>query len=203
MSSPAAAAAPAAPAAGAGFSKAAFATALAKLKYTDKQTITVLTELARQQCAYAGDVVKVLVGRLKQLPRDDHRLPLLYLIDSICQNLGKKGIPYPKLMQQHLEEMFADTVPGCSVKVRSVEQLLESRARRIQIVPWLFAFFLAHAFPAVSLSFSLSLSLLRPLGAFVFSFVEVLCIVCMQPGVRIMFSILPLLMRSRESSKLI
>ena len=99
-----------------------FAAKVAQLVHTDKRTITSLTILADEHRDKASEVVGVLTRRMQQLPSGDHRLPLFYLIDSICQNLGKKGADYPKRIQLHLKPMFEATVKHCSIKVKYVRR---------------------------------------------------------------------------------
>ena len=96
----------------------AFATKLESLKSTDKQTITSLTILADEHRDRADEVVEILKRRMQQLPSGDHRLPLMYLIDSICQNLGKKGAEYPRKMQPHIKPMLQHMLRHCSLKVK-------------------------------------------------------------------------------------
>jgi hypothetical protein len=99
-----------------------FARKVAALTHTDKRSITALTIVADEHRERASEVVAVIHRRLQQLPSGDHRLPLLYLVDSISQNLGKKGADYPKRFQQLLKQMFESTVKHCSLKVKSVEE---------------------------------------------------------------------------------
>jgi len=95
-----------------------FAKKVAALTHADKRSITALTIVADERRERAAEVVAVVLRRLQQLPSGDHRLPLLYLVDSICQNLGKKGADYPKRFQLHLKSVFEQTVKHCSLKVK-------------------------------------------------------------------------------------
>lgn len=96
----------------------AFASKLEQLKGTDKQSITSLTILADEHRDRADEVVELLKRRMQQLPSGDYRLPLMYLIDSICQNLGKKGAEYPRKLQPHIKPMLHHMLKHCSASVK-------------------------------------------------------------------------------------
>lgn len=98
-----------------------FATELRGLKCTEKAQITALTRLADEYGqANCSDVVDLISSHMQRLPSGDCRLPLMYLVDSICQNLGKKVTEYPKRMRAHVKPMLQSMFKHCSLRVKYV-----------------------------------------------------------------------------------
>jgi len=75
---------------------------LSTLSFNNKIVINTLTEIAKEEVKHAEVVTRVIEERLKKV-KPDGMLPLMYLIDSICKNIGG---PYNELFQQNLVSNF-------------------------------------------------------------------------------------------------
>jgi len=76
---------------------------LSTLSFNNKIVINTLTEIAKEEVKHAEVVTRVIEERLKKV-KPDGMLPLMYLIDSICKNIGG---PYNELFQQNLVSNFS------------------------------------------------------------------------------------------------
>ena len=97
----------------------AYSQRLQSLLTTDRSAINSLTILADEHRDKMTEVVRCIEDRLRAIDTGDARLPILYLIDSLCQNLGRKGVRYPKLFDPIIGKIMASTVKRASTKVRS------------------------------------------------------------------------------------
>ena len=87
---------------------------LCTLTFNNKIVINTLTELAKEEVKHAEVVTRVIEDRLKRV-KPDGLLPLMYLIDSICKNIGG---PYNELFQQNLVSNFSYVFQNVNEKVR-------------------------------------------------------------------------------------
>lgn len=90
---------------------------LSTLTFNNKIVINTLTEIAKEEVKYAEVVTIVIEDRLKRV-KSDGMLPLMYLIDSICKNIGG---PYNELFQQNLVSNFSYVFQASNEKVCFVE----------------------------------------------------------------------------------
>lgn len=107
----------------------AYSARLATLNSTDRGLISSLTQLAEEHRTSSGEVVKAIETRFPQLASGDHRLPLIYLIDSLLQNLGRKGFDYPKRFDRVILPMLTSTMKRASKKVQSVDEQRKENTR--------------------------------------------------------------------------
>merc|ERR1711976_909029 len=89
---------------------------LCTLTFNNKIVINTLTEIAKEEVQHAEVVTKVIEERLKRV-KSDGMLPIMYLIDSICKNIGG---PYNELFQQNLVSNFSYVFQACNEKVRAL-----------------------------------------------------------------------------------
>ena len=89
---------------------------LSTLTFNNKIVINTLTEIAKEEVKYAEVVTIVIEDRLKRV-KPDGMLPLMYLIDSICKNIGA---PYNELFQQNLVSNFSHVFQASNEKVKFV-----------------------------------------------------------------------------------
>jgi len=87
---------------------------LAKLTGNDKNVINALTELANVNKPRAPEIVAAIEKVIKQIPKDRH-LSHIYLLDSICKNLGE---PYSSLFEHHIVQTFTHIFKFANEKVR-------------------------------------------------------------------------------------
>lgn len=87
---------------------------LSTLTFNNKIVINTLTEIAKEEVKHAQVVTRVIEERLKRV-KPDSLLPIMYLIDSICKNIGG---PYNELFQQNLVSNFSYVFQACNEKVR-------------------------------------------------------------------------------------
>ena len=88
---------------------------LSTLTFNNKIVINTLTEIAKEEVKHAQVVTRVIEERLKKV-KPDGMLPIMYLIDSICKNIGG---PYNELFQQNLVSNFSYVFQACNEKVRN------------------------------------------------------------------------------------
>ena len=86
---------------------------LSTLSFNNKIVINTLTEIAKEEVKHAEVVTRVIEERLKKV-KPDGMLPLMYLIDSICKNIGG---PYNELFQQNLVSNFSYVFQAVNEKV--------------------------------------------------------------------------------------
>ena len=86
---------------------------LCTLTFNNKIVINTLTEIAKEEVQHAEVVTKVIEERLKRV-KSDGMLPIMYLIDSICKNIGG---PYNELFQQNLVSNFSYVFQHANEKV--------------------------------------------------------------------------------------
>jgi hypothetical protein len=91
---------------------------LKSLTTTDAALIESLTRIADEHADSSKEVVKAMEQHLRQLASGDHRLPLLYLIDSLCRNLPRRD--FPKRFDPLIRAMIESTTKRASKKVQSV-----------------------------------------------------------------------------------
>merc|ERR1711976_905877 len=89
---------------------------LCTLTFNNKIVINTLTAIAKEEVQHAEVVTKVIEERLKRV-KSDGMLPIMYLIDSICKNIGG---PYNELFQQNLVSNFSYVFQACNEKVRAL-----------------------------------------------------------------------------------
>lgn len=89
---------------------------LSTLTFNNKIVINTLTEIAKEEVKHAQVVTRVIEERLKRV-KPDSLLPIMYLIDSICKNIGG---PYNELFQQNLVSNFSYVFQACNEKVRQI-----------------------------------------------------------------------------------
>lgn len=82
--------------------KEGYASTLRDLTFNSKPLINLLTMLADENSAHAGDIVGVIESYLQKV-RLEGKLPVLYLIDCIMKNVGQ---PYTSLFCQNLVSTF-------------------------------------------------------------------------------------------------
>ena len=87
---------------------------LSTLTFNNKIVINTLTEIAKEEIKHAQVVTRVIEERLKRV-KPDGMLPIMYLVDSICKNIGG---PYNELFQQNLVSNFSYVFQACNEKVR-------------------------------------------------------------------------------------
>ena len=86
---------------------------LAQLTFNNKIVINTLTDIAKEDASHAEIVTRVIEERLKKV-KPDQMLPIMYLIDSICKNIGT---PYVDLFQQNLVSNFSYVFQHVNEKV--------------------------------------------------------------------------------------
>ena len=72
-----------------------------------------LTAIAKEEINNAKLFIKVIEDRIKEV-KADQMLPLMYLMDSICKNIGG---PYNELFQQNLVSNFSLVFQAVNEKV--------------------------------------------------------------------------------------
>ena len=95
--------------------RASYSAELEELTFNSKPVINSLTMIAEELAPCAAVVVEVIVARVGSSPTDQ-RLPTIYLMDSICKNVG--GV-YKELFAAHVPELIGSTYEACSAKVRT------------------------------------------------------------------------------------
>jgi len=86
---------------------------LSTLTFNNKIVINTLTEIAKEEIKHAEVVTKVIEDRIRKV-KADQMLPLMYLMDSICKNIGG---PYNELFQQNLVSNFSLVFQAVNEKV--------------------------------------------------------------------------------------
>ena len=89
---------------------------LSQLTFNNKIVINTLTDIAKEDASHAEIVTRVIEERLKKV-KPDQMLPIMYLIDSICKNIGT---PYVDLFQQNLVSNFSYVFQHVNEKVNIV-----------------------------------------------------------------------------------
>ena len=89
---------------------------LSTLTFNNKIVINTLTEIAKEEVKHAAVVTKVIEDRIRKV-KADQMLPLMYLMDSICKNIG---VPYNELFQQNLVSNFSLVFQAVNEKVNIV-----------------------------------------------------------------------------------
>ena len=89
---------------------------LSTLTFNNKIVINTLTEIAKEEIKHAAVVTKVIEDRIRKV-KADQMLPLMYLMDSICKNIGG---PYNELFQQNLVSNFSLVFQAVNEKVMIV-----------------------------------------------------------------------------------
>ena len=92
---------------------------LAQLTFNNKIVINTLTDIAKEDASHAEIVTRVIEERLKKV-KPDQMLPIMYLIDSICKNIGT---PYVDLFQQNLVSNFSYVFQHVNEKVNMQSKL--------------------------------------------------------------------------------
>lgn len=82
-----------------------FKSVLRQLTFNSKPIISELTDLAKRDISIAPLIVEAIENQLKNVP-SHQKLPLMYLMDSICKNIG--GI-YLSLFSMNLTKIFGQT----------------------------------------------------------------------------------------------
>lgn len=104
---------------------AGFRQDLDALVINSKPMITMLTMLADDyKELLAGEIVDCIENRLYSVPADQ-KLPTLYLIDSICKNLGEQSA-YVTLFQRKIGGIFTHTFEASNDKTRLLLHKLRS-----------------------------------------------------------------------------
>ena len=86
---------------------------LATLTSNNAIIIDNLTAIAKEEINNAKLFIKVIEDRIKEV-KADQMLPLMYLMDSICKNIGG---PYNELFQQNLVSNFSLVFKAVNEKV--------------------------------------------------------------------------------------
>ena len=81
--------------------------------------IAALTDLADSNRDKAGVIVEAIKHHMRSLRGGDCRLPLMLLIDLICQELGPRGADYPKRFQSHIKRIIDGMLKHCSSHTKS------------------------------------------------------------------------------------
>ena len=89
---------------------------LSTLTFNNKIVINTLTEIAKEEVKHAAVVTQVIEERIRKV-KADQMLPLMYLMDSICKNIG---VPYNELFQQNLVSNFSLVFQAVNEKVNIV-----------------------------------------------------------------------------------
>eukprot|EP00170_Pyropia_yezoensis_P000040 contig_664_g40 len=87
---------------------------LDELTFNSKRLINHLTSVAQENVAHAPTIATTIVARIAAVPADI-KLPLLYLLDSICKNVG--GV-YTAAFAARIQSTFLDTYAVCAAPVR-------------------------------------------------------------------------------------
>ena len=90
-----------------------FRDTLSKLTDNNKLLIDNLTDIAKD-LKHAMVVTRVIEDRLMMV-KPHGKLPIMYLIDSICKNIGE---PYIEMFQQNLVSNFSHVFQECNKEVR-------------------------------------------------------------------------------------
>ena len=90
-----------------------FRDTLSKLTDNNKLLIDNLTDIAKD-LKHAMVVTRVIEDRLMMV-KPHGKLPIMYLIDSICKNIGE---PYNEMFQQNLVSNFINVFQECNKEVR-------------------------------------------------------------------------------------
>ncbi len=99
---------------------ASYTTELDDLTWNSKPIINSLTMIAGELLPLSADIAELI--RRKILGADsDKKLPVVYLLDSICKNIGKD---YRAHFAKHLPELMANAHGACGPKVRTSLQAL-------------------------------------------------------------------------------
>lgn len=97
-----------------------FYTMLCQLRSSNRALIAKLTSMAlNHHPNYAREIVQIICRRMRELPGGDARVPLLHVIDSICQHAVKQNYDYPQRVQLELRPMLDSCVKRCSPFVRA------------------------------------------------------------------------------------
>ncbi|ORE11595.1 hypothetical protein BCV72DRAFT_94803 [Rhizopus microsporus var. microsporus] len=100
-----------------------YRTALSELTFNSKPIITNLTIMAQENQAAAAVIVKEIENQLRNNAAGQ-KLPVLYLIDSICKNVG--GV-YISIFGRNMVNTFLDAYTLSDANVRkSFERLLQT-----------------------------------------------------------------------------
>lgn len=92
-----------------------YETSLSDLRQNSKPMISCLTILAEENIIVAEGIVQLIENRLYRVP-NEQKLVYLYLVDSICKNIGKE---YVKLFAKHLVKNFCHVFETGDEKVRA------------------------------------------------------------------------------------
>lgn len=92
----------------------AFRSSLADLTFNSKPHISMLTMLAEENKIHAVDIVRCIEQRIREI-KHDQKLPLLYLLDSICKNVDNA---YTKLFTQNIVSNFCHVFDKADEKTR-------------------------------------------------------------------------------------
>ena len=79
--------------------------------------------MAQDNARYAPGIVRLLEDYIKKIP-DRLHLPVLYVIDSICKNVGD---PYAELFSRNIVNIFVSIVNRSSQDASKLEALHELR----------------------------------------------------------------------------
>jgi len=99
---------------------AAYAAELEALTFNSKPIISSLTMIAEELLPYARSVVAVIEKKINKAS-PDKKLPLIYLLDSICKNLAGA---YSEEVARKLPSIMASAYIACTPKVRNALDFL-------------------------------------------------------------------------------
>jgi pre-mRNA cleavage complex 2 protein Pcf11 len=96
---------------------------LAELTFNSKPIINNLTIIAGENVFAANQIVTIIENRIRRV-ESDKKLPALYLLDSICKNIGGA---YADLFGQKIVSLFSDTYLAVDAETKaSMGRLLDT-----------------------------------------------------------------------------
>ncbi|KAG4070353.1 hypothetical protein HA402_006495 [Bradysia odoriphaga] len=96
-----------------------YLSSLSDLNWNSKPLILMLTDVAGENIDHAQIIVDAIIKHINKTP-PDMKLPVLYLIDSIVKNLGKKNDGrYLDLFSRSIVNIFCDVFQEVNEKVRA------------------------------------------------------------------------------------